>query len=74
MLTDPIIDAYKKDVDRTMLIENLRLTPQQRFDKFDRFMEGVLELRRAGERHRQLALAAQSQVKNEAYTVQWSAE
>ena len=74
MLTDPIIDAYKKDVDRTMLIENLRLTPQQRFDKFDRFMEGVLELRRAGERHRQLSRIAQSQGKGEADIVQKSAK
>ncbi len=27
---DPVIEAYKKDVDRTLLIENLRRTPQQR--------------------------------------------
>lgn len=27
---DPVIEAYKKDVDRTLLIENLRRTPQER--------------------------------------------
>jgi hypothetical protein len=29
---DPVIEAYKKDVDRTLLRENLKLTPQQRID------------------------------------------
>jgi len=27
---DPVIEAYKKDVDVTLLIENLKLTPAQR--------------------------------------------
>jgi hypothetical protein len=30
---DPVIEAYKKDVDRTLIRENLRLTVEQRFDK-----------------------------------------
>ncbi len=29
---DPVIEAYKKDVDRTLLRENLKLTPQQRVE------------------------------------------
>ena len=29
---DPVIEAYKKDVDRTLLRENLRLTVQQHFE------------------------------------------
>ncbi len=45
---DPVIEAYKKDVDRTLLRENLKLTVEQRFEKFERFMECVYELRRAG--------------------------
>ena len=49
---NPVIEAYKKDVDRTLLIENLRLTPQQRFDKFELFMRSVMELREAGQQHR----------------------
>ena len=54
---DPVIEAYKKDVDRTLLIENLKLTPDERSQKFLRFMEMVYEVRRAGERFR----ASQSQ-------------
>jgi hypothetical protein len=50
---DPVIEAYKRDVDRTLLIENLRLTVQQRFDKFEGFMESVMALRESGARHRE---------------------
>jgi len=32
--TDPVIEAFKKDVDRTLLIENLRLTPDRRTAPF----------------------------------------
>jgi hypothetical protein len=28
---DPVIEAYKRDVDRTILRENLKLTVEQRF-------------------------------------------
>lgn len=49
---DPVINAYKKDVDRTLLIENLRLTPDQRSQKFQRFMEAVYEIHRAEERRK----------------------
>ena len=41
---DPVIEAYKKDVDRTLLRENLKLTVEQRFQKFHdymRFLDGV---------------------------------
>ena len=44
---DPVIEAYKKDVDRTLLRENLKLTPEQRIDKFEQAMKLVFELRRA---------------------------
>ena len=44
---DPVIEAYKKDVDRTLLIENLKLTPQERSEKFESAMELVWELRRS---------------------------
>jgi hypothetical protein len=50
---DPVIEAYKKDVDRTLLRENLKLTVQQRFEKFERFMECVYELREAGRKARE---------------------
>ena len=45
---DPVIEAYKKDVDRTLLRENLKLSVDERFQKFERFMEYVSELREAG--------------------------
>jgi hypothetical protein len=41
---DPVIDAYKKGVDRTLLRENLKLTATQRVEKMTsalRFAESV---------------------------------
>lgn len=49
---DPVIEAYKKDVDRTLLRENLKLSPQQRSEKFLSFMKGVKELRRVANQDR----------------------
>jgi hypothetical protein len=49
---DPVIEVYKKDVDRTILRENLKLTVAQRFEKFQRFSEYASELREAGRRAR----------------------
>lgn len=40
---------FMLDVDRTLLRENLKLTPEQRLEKFSSFMRFVAELRRAGE-------------------------
>jgi hypothetical protein len=40
----PIIEVYKKDVDRTLIRENLRLTPSERVEKMIsvlRFLEEV---------------------------------
>jgi hypothetical protein len=50
---DPLIEAFKKDVDRTLLRENLKLTVDQRFRKFESFMKSVYELREAGRRMRE---------------------
>ena len=44
---DPVIEAYKKDVDRTLLREHLKLTPQQRLEKLVAFMRAVEEIREA---------------------------
>ena len=52
-MRDPVIEAYKADVDRTLLRENLKLTPQQRFDKFSGVMRNLMSLREAGQRARQ---------------------
>jgi hypothetical protein len=50
METSPVIEAYKKDVDRTLLRENLKLTPGQRVEKMIRVLAFAEELRRAGGR------------------------
>lgn len=45
---DPVIESYKKDVDRTLIRENLKLTVEQRFDRLMKLQEFAEELRRAG--------------------------
>jgi len=44
---DPVIELYKRDVDRTLLRENLRLTPQQRIEKLMSFVRTIEQLRQA---------------------------
>jgi hypothetical protein len=44
---DPVIEAYKKDIDRTLLRENLRLTVEQRFKNLEALQRFANELRRA---------------------------
>ena len=50
---DPVIEAYKKDVDRTLLRENLRLSIDERFDKLEEMQRLAIELRRAGRQVRE---------------------
>lgn len=50
--SDPVIEALKKDVDRTLLRENLKLSVEERFLKFERFMHDLEEIRAAGRRKR----------------------
>ena len=50
---DPVIEAYKKDVDRTLIRENLRLSVEERFEKLMRLQEFAKEMRHAGRRARQ---------------------
>lgn len=52
---DPVVEFYKKDVDRTLLRENLKLTVDERFRRFENFMEYLSELRAAGRRFRKEA-------------------
>ena len=49
---DPVVDAYKKDVDRTLLRENLKLTVEERFRKFESFARFARELYDSGQRSR----------------------
>jgi hypothetical protein len=44
-----IVQELMRDVDRTLLHVNLKLTPEQRLEKFASFMRFIAELRRAGE-------------------------
>jgi hypothetical protein len=45
---DPVIEAYKKDIDRTLIRENLKLTVTQRFEQAMALQKFAEELRRAG--------------------------
>jgi hypothetical protein len=45
---DPVIDAYKKDVDRTLLRANLARTVEERLQNLARLQRFGEELRRAG--------------------------
>ena len=54
---DPVIEAYKKDVDRTIIRENLKLTVEERLRKHQNAQTFFEELRRAGERARQSSAA-----------------
>jgi hypothetical protein len=44
---------YKNDVDRSLLRENLQLTVEERFVKFEQFWKHAQELREAGTKSRQ---------------------
>lgn len=44
---DPVVDAYKRDVDRTLLRENLQLTPEERIRKLAEFVRTLDALRQA---------------------------
>jgi hypothetical protein len=49
---DPVIEAYKKHVDRTLLRENLKLTVEQRLRNLMELQKLSAELQRAGQRAR----------------------
>jgi hypothetical protein len=46
--SDPVVEAYKKDVDRSLIRENLKLSVEERFLKAMALMRFAEELRRAG--------------------------
>jgi hypothetical protein len=47
---DPVIEAYKKDIDRTLLRENLKRTVEERLRDLMRLQRFADEWRRAGRR------------------------
>jgi hypothetical protein len=44
---DPVIEFYKKDIDRTLLRENLKLTIEQRLIKLQDFADAMKSSRGA---------------------------
>ncbi len=52
---DPVIEAYKRDVDRTLLRENLKLPVEDRFRKLKQLQRLAQELQRAGRKARSRA-------------------
>lgn len=47
MSPDPVIEAYKKDVDRTLLRENLKLSVDERLNNLVAMQRWSFEIRRA---------------------------
>ena len=45
---NPVVDAYKRNIDRSLLLENLRLSVEERFLRHQALQEWAEELRRAG--------------------------
>lgn len=50
---DEIIELYKRDVDRTLLRENLKLTATERLERLRQMQRFAAELRRAGREARE---------------------
>lgn len=46
MEPDPILDLYRKDVDRTLLRENLKLSSEERLAKLISAADAIASLRR----------------------------
>lgn len=50
---DPVIEAFKKDVDRSLLRENLKRSVTERFERLMALQRFAEELQRAGKATRQ---------------------
>jgi hypothetical protein len=50
--SDPVIDAYKPGVDRTLIRENLRRSPEERLRALQELQRFAEELSKAGEQMR----------------------
>lgn len=50
---DPVIEAYKPGIDQTLIIENLRRTPEERLRRVEDLQRTIAELNRAGRRARE---------------------
>jgi hypothetical protein len=45
---DPVVQAYLRDVDRSLLRRNLQLTPEERLRKLQDFVAFISRMREAG--------------------------
>lgn len=45
---DPVVDAYKPGIDRTLIRENLKRSPEERLRALQQLQAFAEELRRAG--------------------------
>ena len=45
---DPVVEAYKQHVDRSLIRENLRRSVEERFQRLIELQQFAAELRRAG--------------------------
>jgi len=55
------IEKLMKNVDRTLLRTNLKLSPGERLEKFFSFMRFTFELNQAGQKQRNLTTAGRRQ-------------
>ena len=46
--SDPVIEAFKRDIDRTLIRERLKLDPEQRIVELIKLQAWANELRQAG--------------------------
>ena len=51
-IKDPVVEVYKRDVDVTLIRENLKRTPEERVRNLMRLQRDAEELVRAGRRLR----------------------
>jgi hypothetical protein len=49
---DPVIEVYKKDIDRTLLRERLKRTPEERLRDLQAIVKDVVKLREAAQKSR----------------------
>jgi hypothetical protein len=56
-----VYEHYMQGLDHSLIRENLKLTPSQRMEKFERAMKLFFELQRAGQRMRANEAASQTQ-------------
>ncbi len=51
---DPVIEAYKSGIDRSLIKENLKLNYTERAESLMQLQKAATELRKAGIAHRRL--------------------